>query len=161
MKRLTVASGLLFLVLAGGFGPAAVAQEASVYKWVDAQGVPHFSDQPAADISAEEMSIRYRKTDRGAMQARLKTRSELDAAGDVREGLEADADAAAEADRLKVLAQREANCKKARDRVAMYSTAQRLYKPGPNGERVYLTDEELDVERANANRAVDQSCGDA
>ncbi len=160
MKRLTVASGLLCLLLAAGFGPAAVAQEASVYKWVDAQGVPHFSDQPAADVSAEETSIRFRKSDRGAIQARLKAKSELAAAGDIREGLESDADAAAEADRLKVVAQREATCKAAKDRVAKYSTALRLYKPGQNGERVYLTDEELDVERANANRAVEQSCGD-
>ena len=35
-----------------------------------------------------------------------------------------------------------------------------LYKPGPNGERVYLTSEELDVERANANRAVEKFCSE-
>ena len=160
MKRLTFASGLLVLVLSGGPGPAAVAQEASVYKWVDAQGVPHFSDQPAADASAEETSIRFRKTDRGTMQARLKAKSELAAAGETREGLESDADAAAEADRQKVVAERESICRASKDLVAKYSTAQRLYRPGKNGERVYLTDEEIDAERANANRAVEQSCGD-
>lgn len=160
MKRLTAASGLLVLGLAGTFAAIAVAQESSVYKWVDAQGVPHYSDQPPADSSAEEMAIRFRKTDRGALQARTQARAELDAAGEIREGQEADANAAAEADRQKVLAERETNCKAARERVAKYSTALRLYRPGPNGERVYLTNEELDVERADANRAVDQWCSE-
>jgi len=160
MKRLSAASGLLVLCIAVSYGATAVAQEASVYKWVDSQGVPHFSDEPAADSSAEEMSIHYRKTDRGALQARLKAKSELDAATDVRKGQESESDAAAEADRQKVLAERDSTCKAARDRVAKYSNALRLYKPGPNGERVYLTSEELDVERADANRAVEQSCSD-
>jgi hypothetical protein len=169
MKRLS-ASGLLVLSLAAVFGAAVLmhsaliqsagAQEASVYRWVDAQGIVHYSDQPAADSSAEELPIRYRKTDRGALQARLKAKSELDAAGAIREGQESDADAAAEADRQKVLAERDTNCKAARDRVAKYTNALRLYKPGPNGERVYLTNEELDVERAAANQAVDQWCGE-
>ncbi len=160
MKRLSAASRLLVLAIAGSFGATAVAQEASVYKWVDSQGVPHFSDEPAADGAAEELSIRYRKTDRGALQTRLKAKSELAEASGVRKGLESDADAAAEADRQKVLAERETNCKAARDRVAKYNNALRLYKPGPNGERVYLTSEELDVERADANRAVEQSCSE-
>jgi len=158
MKRHSAASGLLVFVVAGAFGTAALAQEASVYKWVDPQGVPSYSDQPPTDSAAEELPIRYRKTDRGALQARVKAQSELDAAADLREGQGAEADAAAEADRQKVLAERKATCLQAKDRMAKYSDAHRLYKPGPNGERVYLTSEELDVERADANRAVDQWC---
>lgn len=159
MKRLCP-SACLVLLMAGTLPLAAAAQEASVYRWVDAQGVVHYSDQPAADGSGEELPIRYRKTDRGAMQARLKAKAELDAAGEVREAQQSEVDAAAEADRQKVLAEREANCKAARDRVAKYTNALRLYRPGPNGERVYLTNEELDVERADANRAVEQWCTD-
>jgi len=158
MKRLSSASGLLVLVVAATFGVAALAEEASVYKWVDSQGVPHFSDQPPPGSSAVELAIHYNKTDRAALQARLKAQSELTAASDVRESQESAANAAADADRKKVLAEREAICQAAKDRVAKYNNAQRLYKPGPNGERVYLTSEELDVERANASRAVEQSC---
>ena len=160
MKRLSAASGLLVLCIAVSYGATAVAQEASVYKWVDSQGVPHFSDQPPAGSSAEGLAIHYNKTDRAALQARLKAKSELDTATGVRDGLESDANAAAEADRQKVLAERDSTCKAARDRVAKYNTAQRLYKPGPNGERIYLTSEELDVERADATRAVEQFCGE-
>ena len=158
MKRLVAASGLLVLGVAGAFAAVAVAQESSVYTWVDAQGVPHYSDQPPADVSATELPIRFRRTDRGLIQANSQAKAELEAASAIREGQAADADAAAEADRQKLLAERASNCKQSRERVAKYSSAMRLYRPGPNGERVYLTDEELDAERADANRAVDQWC---
>lgn len=158
MKGRFAASGLLLLGVACAFAGVAVAQESAVYKWVDAQGVPHYSDQPPVDVSATELPIRFRRTDRGIIQARAQTKAELDAAAAVREGQEADADAAAEADRQRLLAERASNCKISRDRVAKYNTAMRLYRPGPNGERVYLTNEELDAERADANRAVDQWC---
>jgi hypothetical protein len=92
------------------------------------------------------------------IQARAQTRTGLEAAAAIREGQEADADAAAEAERQRLLAERATNCKMSRERVAKYSNAMRLYRPGPNGERVYLTNEELDAERADANRAVDQWC---
>lgn len=160
MKRLSAASGLLVLGVAGAFAATAVAQELAVYKWVDAQGVPHYSDQPPMDSAAQELPIRFRRTDRGALQTRTQANAELAAAGEIREGQEKDANAAAEADRQKVLAERETNCKAARERVAKYSTALRLYNPGPNGERVYLTSEELDAERADAKRTVDQWCNE-
>jgi hypothetical protein len=158
MKRCSAASGLLVLVLAGAFAGVAVAQESAVYKWVDAQGIPHYSDQPPMDISATELPIRFRRTDHGIIQARAQDKAELEAASAIREGQEADVAAAAEADRQRLLAERASNCKMSRERVAKYSNAMRLYRPGPNGERVYLTNEELDAERADANRAVDQWC---
>ena len=92
------------------------------------------------------------------MQARVQAESELDAAATIREDMTETEANVAKAERLKVLAEREAFCAAAKDRMAKYGSAQRLYKPGPDGERIYLTDEELDVERANASRAVDQSC---
>ncbi|MSR09871.1 MAG: DUF4124 domain-containing protein [Gammaproteobacteria bacterium] len=158
MKRPSAPVGSLVLCIAWFAASTAVAQESSVYKWVDAQGVPHFSDQPPPDSSAEELAIRFRRTDKAALQARVEAESELDAAAAVREDLTQTEAAAAKADRRKVLAEREVICAAARDRMANYGRARRLYKPGPDGERIYLTDEELDVERANASRAVDQAC---
>ena len=43
--------------------------------------------------------------------------------------------------------------------MAKYEQARRIYRPGPEGQRIYLTDEELDAERANARRAVGEWCG--
>ena len=41
-----------------------------------------------------------------------------------------------------------------------YNQAQKLYKPGPNGDRIYLTDEELDAERADAQRVMEEWCSE-
>jgi hypothetical protein len=135
-----------------------LAQEASVFKWVDAQGVTHYSDQPPANSTAQEMTIKYRKPDRSNLQARAKAPADGRATPTADTAPPVDSDDPAEADRQKVLAERQASCQQARDRVAKYSAAQRLYKPGPNGERVYLSDEELDAERSDAKRAVDEYC---
>jgi hypothetical protein len=39
-----------------------------------------------------------------------------------------------------------------------YDTAHKLYKPLPNGERQYLTDQEMDAARAEARKTVDEWC---
>ena len=161
MKRLSARSGLPALAVAvvvATAGPMAVAQEASVYKWVDAQGVPHYSDQPSVNSSSEELPIHYRKTDHAALQARVKAKTEPETAADVKAGQPSGADATAEGERQRLLAERESNCKGAKLRVTNDTNARRLYKPGPNGERIYLTDEELDAERADAQRAVEEWC---
>lgn len=155
MQRLSRFAGSALLtgtVIWGGLSVAS-AQESYVYKWVDPQGVTHFSDQPPLNTPAQEMTLRYRRTDRGAVPASQQNRPAVDPAGTA-EAPESDAD------RERVLAERRKVCEQARDRVAKYSVAQRLYRPGPNGERIYLTDKELDAERADADRAVEESCND-
>ena len=72
-------------------------------------------------------------------------------------------DAAAETEatqREKDLAERAATCKQAQERVTNYNQAQKLYKPGPNGDRIYLTSEELDAERADAQRVMEEWCSE-
>jgi hypothetical protein len=46
----------------------------------------------------------------------------------------------------------------AKDRLSRYSEAHRLYRPGPDGEREYLTSEEIDAERAEAISSVGKWC---
>lgn len=167
MQRLITASGLSVLVLASALVVTpALGQQATVYKWVDDQGVPHYSDQPPANAASEALPIRYRRTDRSTVQARVKANENQEDAANPREGQQ-DADEtagdgadAATTDREKNLAQRAATCKKAQERVANYNQAQKLYKPGPNGDRIYLTDEELDAERADAERVMEEWCSE-
>lgn len=159
MQRRSRIAGSVLLALAIGPGAVAVAgdEESYVYKWVDAAGITHFSDQPPANANAQEVTLRYRRTDRGTVQAGGQPDP---AGGNDSAGAREAEQAASEADRELVLAERRKTCEQARDRVAKYSTAQRLYRPGPNGERLYLTDKELDAERADANRAVEEWCDD-
>ena len=49
-------------------------------------------------------------------------------------------------------------CKAAQDRYQNYVRSRRLYKEGPNKERMYLTDAELETERVNAKREADDVC---
>lgn len=161
MQRLTPASGLSVLALASALVMTpALAQQAAVYKWTDEHGVPHYSDQPPANAESETLPIRYRRTDKTAVQNRLKADEASQAAGNLREEQEEAEEDAAATQREKDLEQRAATCKQARERVTTYNQAQKLYKPGPNGDRIYLTDEELDAERADAQRVMEEWCSD-
>ena len=161
MQRLTPASSWSALVLASALVVMpAVAQQATVYKWTDEQGVPHYSDQPPVNAESEALPIRYRRTDKAAVQARIKTDETRQGAEDLREDQEDAEEETAATQREKDLAERAATCKQARERVTNYNQAQKLYKPGPNGDRIYLTSEELDAERADAQRVMEEWCSE-
>ena len=132
----------------------------STFKWTDEQGVPHYSDQPPVNAESEALPIRYRRTDKAAVQARIKTDETRQGAEDLREDQEDAEEETAATQREKDLAERAATCKQARERVTNYNQAQKLYKPGPNGDRIYLTDEELDAERADAQRVMEEWCSE-
>jgi Domain of unknown function (DUF4124) len=161
MQRLTPASSWSALVLASALVVTpAVAQQATVYKWTDDQGVTHYSDQPPVDAESEALPIRYRRTDRAAVQNKIKTEETRQGAEDLREEQEDAEEETAATQREKDLAERAATCKQARERVTNYNQAQKLYKPGPDGDRIYLTDEELDAERADAQRVMEEWCSE-
>ena len=161
MQRLTPASSWSALVLASALVVSpAIAQQATVYKWTDGQGVTHYSDQPPVNAESEALPIRYRRTDRSAVQAKIKTDETRQGAEDLREDQEDAEEETAATQREKDLAERAATCKQARERVTNYNQAQKLYKPGPNGDRIYLTDEELDAERADAQRVMEEWCSE-
>jgi Domain of unknown function (DUF4124) len=161
MQRPTPARSWPALVLASALvAMPALAQQATVYKWTDEQGVTHYSDQPPVDAASEALPIRYRRTDRAAVQARLKTEETRESAANLREEEQDAEEETAATQREKDLAERAATCKQARERVTNYNQAQKLYKPGPNGDRIYLTDEELDAERADAQRVMEEWCSE-
>ena len=157
----------LGIVVACAAAGAASAQDAAVYKWVDSNGTVNYSDQPPVGTAAEALPIRSRRAERASVQARAKAPGQAaqeapDAANAATEDTE-DADAGAEGvvsddERAQLLAQRENNCKLAKQRMASYEQARRIYRPGPGGERVYLTNEQLDAERATARVAVAEWC---
>lgn len=133
-----------------------VSALAGVYRWVDAQGNVHYSDKPQGE--AQQLSIQSRPTD----PARVATQREtsLQQAAEHREsrqkqGEEAKEQQAKAQDESK---EREVNCTKARERLERYETAHRLYKPLPDGERQYLSDEEIDKARVDASGERDKWC---
>ena len=129
-----------------------------VYRWTDENGTVHFTDRPPANQAAEQVDMTYQRTDRDAMRDRLAARAQLRDAATLREGQTSEAAEEAQAQRDAILEQRSANCQTARERLNRYQTARRLYRPGAEGEREYLSDEELDTARADAVNLVQQWC---
>lgn len=137
----------------------AAANDVTVYRWIDRDGVPHYTDRPQEGANAAEATeIRSRRTDPAALQARVDARSDLEAARDTRRGQAAEDADAAEAERRETEARRSANCDRAREQLETYATARRLYRPLPDGEREYLSDDEMDAARASAQQAVREWC---
>jgi len=153
MKVTLIGFAILSLLLLSG--PAA-AQD--VYKWVDDDGIISFSETPPADVPAERTGVRVRRTDPLLLQARLVEDVATAEAINTRKAKEKEVSegrkqTAAENEEI-----RKRNCELALERQRKYDQAHRLYRPTEGGGRDYLTDDELDNERAVANMAVNQWC---
>ncbi|MBM4195617.1 MAG: DUF4124 domain-containing protein [Gammaproteobacteria bacterium] len=138
----------------------ATAQDGVVYRWVDKDGTPHYQDRPPEDDSdAAELSLRYRTTDPEVIAAARKKKAEQASVAGLREDQQAADAIDAAADRQRVIDERSEGCRKAQERQKKYETAHRLYKPGPDGQRNYLSDAELDSARLQARSDVAEWCG--
>jgi hypothetical protein len=129
---------------------------ADVYRWVDANGRVHYSDRPRA--GAERIKVDSRPTDTEAVEQREQQtyaeRAKAEAAQQTQQGEDAVAKNVAQ----DVTKTREEQCKKAQADYKIAIESQRLYRTGKDGERVYLTDAEINETRVNARKAVDQLC---
>lgn len=149
---------VFFLLVIGSIPAIAAAQTASVYKWTDAEGIVNYGSLPPDGSQAERTTIRIRGTDRAAVEAQMANEATTQEATQIRKRQEAGEEANAASDRKEVAAQRAENCRIARDRMSRYSEAHRLYRPGQDGEREYLTSDEIDSERAEAINSVSKWC---
>ncbi len=166
MKAVSAIAGTILSAML--IASAGATEQGNVYRWVDKDGTPHFQDRPPEGTDPTEataMSLRYRMTDNAAVTASNRQKAELADVAGLREKQQA-ADAAAaggspeDADRAQVAREREQGCETARAKAQKYETAHRLYRPGPDGKRTYLTDEEIDAARVNARRDVAEWCGE-
>lgn len=136
----------------------------TVYKSVDDEGNVSFTDRPPlqqelGDKPLDVTAVEIQRSDRELIAANRKsTQSDARANGvaaDIRAKHEAE-DAAERAEKDELQAK---NCTLAKERLTKYSQARRLYRESDDGERSYLSEQEIDTERANAVRAIDQWCG--
>jgi len=153
MNAQLVGSGLLSLVLLSGMAAAE-----DVYKWIDENGITSYGETPPDHLPAELTDIRSARTDQAALQARLGEQRAVSDAVDTRK--QDDREAVANAKTTKEANEqiRKQNCQLALDRQTKYDQAHRLYRASEGGGREYLTDAELDGERAEANRQVNEWC---
>jgi hypothetical protein len=146
----TVTLALALLLAAG-------AQAGDVYVTKDAQGRPIYTDTPAT-IPAQKIGIASASTDPATVQKRYADQMKQYAAEDAAEGkTAAAANDPAKAKQL-TAEDKAKRCADARQRYQSYMDAHRLYEDGPDGQRRYLTSEEIDASRASAKQVMDQFC---
>jgi Domain of unknown function (DUF4124) len=147
MKRLLLVAALL--AWSGMAG-------AVVYKWVDAQGKLQYGDRPPDGVHAEVVELL------GTHVARTAAARASEAASTVKptnrdQPSQDDAKIKKAVDN-DVAQSREKQCADAQDHYKKLIEGRRLFKTGPDGERQYLTSEEIDSERLNAKREIDATC---
>jgi len=125
---------------------------AVVYKWTDADGHVHYGDQPPDGVKAEVVELLGTHTTSAAsppQSSRTAAAPLAPAAAAAKPATQDPGDAAA------AHAQQ---CAEAQQRLKQLTEGRHIYKPGPNGERQYLTSDQIDAERADAKSEVDQIC---
>lgn len=150
MKRVLLCATLLLL--------SSVAS-AAVYKWVDAQGKTQYGDRPPDGVKAELVAILGNRTPstasaRPSAAPRVSSTSGSDAAAPGK----ADARKTIEQDVASVKAKQ---CADAQERYRKLIEGRRIYKTGKEGEREYLSSEEIDAARLSAKSDVDTICNSA
>jgi hypothetical protein len=150
MKRL-----LVFAALIAWSGLAS----AVVYKWTDAQGKLQYGDRPPDGVHAEVVQLL------GTHAATARNPSTVPAQAPPAARVAANPTAKDAQDRQAVdqdvANTRDKQCSEAQDRYKKLIEGRRLYKAGPDGERQFMTSEEIDTERLNAKRDIDNICNSA
>ncbi len=140
------------LILAGALGIA----RADVYRWIDDQGVPHYSDQwVPGSVVIKTVKPHPASAD---VASRSSERKSLTAANN-RLSTELSDQANSRAVQQDVAKAREALCKTAKDNYMRAIQSRRIYKDNKNGEREYLSDQAADAYREQARKDVQEKCG--
>ena len=132
----------------------------TVYRTVDREGNVYYSDRPEGG-DTQELTIRTQQQPSASAPAASASEASNEAesggakqvaepAGPTPEQLAAEAERQAK--------QRAENCEIARDRAQRFAISHRIYRPLPDGEREYLSSEEIDEARARAEADVQEWC---
>ncbi len=146
-------------------GPTA----AQTYKWKDADGKMHYSDQPPPAGAKDEVTVKRKPgavppaaaadpKDKGAAGAgKAPTYQEQEAAFRKRQ-VEAAEKEAAEKKKADELAEKKRNCEQARAQVATMQAGGRVTRVNAKGEKEYLSDSDIAQEVDRAKKAADTWC---
>ena len=145
---------LTAFLIAGAVGLA----RADVYRWVDAQGQPHYSDQwvPGSEVIKTTKS---RPAGEGATGAARggDQKALMAASNQISTQIQQQDNArAVQEDKAK---SKETRCKTEKDAYMRAITSRKVYKDQKDGTRTYLSDEDADAYREQLRKAVQDSCG--
>ena len=138
---------------------------AQMYKWVDKDGKVRYGDTPPPGAKTSTVAAPSPPASGGAPAAkdakdagkRPLTAAEQDQAFRKRQAEEKKAAEKADAERTKQ-AERAGNCDRSREWLRTLQTGQRIARTDANGERIYMTDEQVAAELAKAQKSVQDFC---
>jgi hypothetical protein len=135
----------------------ALQSHADVYKYKDDKGNVLYTDKPAT-LPAERLNVQSQKTDVVAAQARED--AEMKHLQDADTNRQRTANQKTEQQEAAQLTGKDKaeKCTEARGRYDKYMSSQKLYEQQANGERRYLSSQELDAARASAKATMDVLC---
>jgi hypothetical protein len=148
---------LLTVVFVATLLASGLAVAGEIYKWTDDDGNVHYEDRPIGESGMERMEIVSQNTDNSIVQARLDAdREARDAARQV--ASEAPPEMSKEEIRAEQKARQE-KCQSYRDRLQAFLRSQRLYEDDDNGDRKYLSEEEITAAREKVQGQIEEYCG--
>ncbi|HXF77832.1 MAG TPA: DUF4124 domain-containing protein [Usitatibacter sp.] len=143
MKRIIV------LAIALCLAPLASAQ---LYKYVDKDGKTVYTDQPPPDAEAKRVGNTssvpaaagksYVERDKELQKGRDKAKEEAKKADE----------------KSRVAADRDDACRQATAQARMYDEGGRFMKTNEQGEKVYLSDDEIEAAKQKSHREADEAC---
>jgi outer membrane biosynthesis protein TonB len=142
---------------------AAAPSSAETYKWKDADGKVHYSDQPPPPNVKDEVIVKPPKqsapatTDKAKPPAKAKSYTEQEADFKKRQ-VEAAEREAAEKKKADDAAQKKQNCEQAQAQLRSLQAGGRVTQTNANGEREYLSDAQIAQEIERSKKAVDSWC---
>ncbi len=150
MRRYSAITAFVLVV-----GLVAAAHADDIWKWVDAQGEVHYSDRPVPgavlikghDHAADDTSDQSSGDQKQLEASNKQTDNELK---------QEQAQRKVQQDEASVRADQ---CKEAQDRYDKIIRARRVYTTDQNGNRQYLSDDEAQKERVQAELDVQNLCG--
>jgi hypothetical protein len=123
---------------------------AVVYKWVDSQGKVQYGDTPPDGVHAEIVPILGSHSSSAPAPSTKPVLTPQTVAPKVAQDKQAVAQ--------DVAASKEKECADARVAYQKLIEGRRIYKTDDNGQRIYLSSEEIDAQRLTAKQAVDDAC---
>jgi hypothetical protein len=157
--RISLQSSTLWLVIGLAF-VCASAHGGEIFKWVDEEGNVHYSQDPPMNKSSRSMNIKVPKTPAASEDSDAQTASPADTTQQAAdEDKAADQKARQEAAAKKQEEAQKKNCQIAMKRLATITAGGRLYEVDEKGERHYWDDQTLQAKKVEAQKDVDQWCG--
>ena len=169
MQRHLTYINWLMLALMSGLWLVVAPATAQTYKWTDADGKVHYSDQPPPANTKEKVTVKPRKqtasaptaaaapTEKGAPAAKARTYVEQEADFKKRQ-VEAAEREAAEKKTANEATEKKRNCEQARAQLKNLQAGGRVTRTNAQGEREYMSDAQIGQEIERSKQAVDSWC---